>query len=81
MKRILSCALFAVAFLVSVPAKANADGITFNLDCTVISAVTCTPGGYFGSVTLTDNGNLVNVTVDMEGGLLPYIVSLNGVGA
>ena len=79
MKRLLVCASLA-AFLVGAPAKAGATSITFNLDCTVISTTTCTPGGPFGTVTLTDNGNLVDVTIDLVSGL-PYILSLNWIGA
>jgi hypothetical protein len=46
MKRLLVCGLLSVACLVSLPAKASADSIQFNLDCTLISTTSAHRVGF-----------------------------------
>lgn len=58
------CGTSALMLLLSASA-ARASTFTFTLNCTIVDATTCTPGGNFGTIELTDNGNVVDFKITL----------------
>jgi len=71
---IFGAALIAAAI---VTAPAQAAPITFNYDCAMVNATSCTPGGSFGTITLSESladANRVDIDIVLNG---PNILALN----
>jgi hypothetical protein len=82
MHRLRGSAFIFAAFVLAVfvsSRRADAGTITFTLDCTIVSATVCTPGGPFGTIQLSDdvNPNIVDLTINFSPTQNLDVIALN----
>ena len=79
--RYLKASFFAVVLWLVAASPASATSLTYQLNCTFITAGSCTPGGPFGSVTLMDstglNTSALDVVIDLTGNFFTQSLYLN----